>query len=85
MKVRFKNIESKFAFTTGGRANMSIAEYMGNEFHKAQTDFDGSIKLVDNKGNGIVLDAYGKAVPENGWNACFFKDETQYLEMSYED
>ncbi|ATI17809.1 hypothetical protein [Aeromonas phage AS-yj] len=85
MKVRFKNIESKFKFTTGGRANMSIAEYMGNDFHEAQTCFDGSIELVDSKGNNITLNTYGKAVPDNGWNACFFEDETQYLEMHYED
>lgn len=64
---------------------MSIAEYMGNEFHEAKTSFDGSVEIVDSKGNNIILNMYGKAVPENGWNACFFEDGTQYLEMSYED
>lgn len=81
MKVRFKNIEAKFAFSAGGRANMSIAEYMGNEFHEVQIYFGGSLQLVDSNGNNIFLNKYGEVVPNNGWNACFFEEETKYLEF----
>lgn len=83
MKVRFKNTEAKFAFVAGSRANMSIAEYMGNEFHEVKIYFDGSLELVDDEGNNIILDKYGKVVPENGngWNACFLEEETTCLEF----
>lgn len=85
MQIKFKSVQARLEFSSMGRANQAIAEYMKDAPHEAVNCFNGTIELVDGNGEEIILNDDGTINDtNNGWGAFVFMSERNYFDIEGE-